>query len=84
MRRECMTRGISREANFGHVNMYPWKHVPLDVENREHMNSMMDWTRLVSNLLNIIPKKLPRDCRLRGYNVRIFEIWLARQLPAAP
>ena len=51
---------------FGHVNRYPWKHVPLDFENREIL-SMMDWTRLVSNLLKIIPKKLPRDCMLQGY-----------------
>ena len=28
---------------------------------------MMDWTRLVSNLLKHISKKLPRDCMLQGY-----------------
>ena len=28
---------------------------------------MMDWTRLVSNLLKHITKKLPRDCMLQGY-----------------
>ena len=28
---------------------------------------MMDWTRLVSNLLKLITKKLPRDCVLQGY-----------------
>ena len=27
----------------------------------------MDWTRLVSKLLQIIPKKLPRDCMIQGY-----------------
>ena len=25
---------------FGHVNMHPWKHVPLDFENREIMSTL--------------------------------------------
>ena len=36
----------------------------VDTWNEE---SMMDWTRLVSNLLEIMPQKLPRDCMLQGY-----------------
>ena len=37
---------------------------------RERVNDgyfMMDWTRLVSNSIKMIPKKLPRDCMLQGY-----------------
>ena len=29
--------------------------------------SLMDWTRLVSNLLNNIEKEMPRDPKLQGY-----------------
>ena len=60
-------RGMCAPVLVGHANMYPWKHVPLDFEQGNSEYFMMDWTRLVSDSLNIITKKLPRDCRLRGY-----------------
>ena len=28
------------ETQFGHVNPYPWKHVPLYLENREIMSTL--------------------------------------------
>ena len=49
------------------------KDVPLEsftlrcwgLDNYEYF--MMDWTRLVSKLLKLMPKKLPRECMLQGY-----------------
>ena len=41
---------------LGHVNMYPWKHLPLDVDNSQFWHFMMGWTRPGSDLLKNIPK----------------------------
>ena len=30
-------------VDLGHVNMYPWKHVPLDFENKEILSTLR-WT----------------------------------------
>ena len=49
------------------------EHVPLETctlrfwEQGNYEYFMMDWTRLVTNLLKIITKRLPRDCVLQGY-----------------
>ena len=53
---------------FSRVNSVPLETCALRLReqgNSEHL--MMDWTRLVSNLLKLIAKKLPRDCMLQGY-----------------
>ena len=35
MQRRSMGQSALSYASFGHVNMYPWKHLPVDVENGE-------------------------------------------------
>ena len=53
------------------VKVYPWKHVPLEQGNYEYF--MIDWTRLVSNLLICFQKQLPRDCMVQRVHVCNFE-----------
>ena len=47
-----------RARELGHANTHPWKHVPLDFEKRENNSiySMMDWTRLGSNVVKMLPR----------------------------
>lgn len=38
--RPAVRRYMIAHTSLGHVNMYPWKHVPLDFENREILSTL--------------------------------------------
>ena len=67
-------RHAAVKGSPGHASLYPWKRVTLILREQvisEHF--MMDWTRLVSNLLKKCPKRNPQELYAPRVRVRIFD-----------